>query len=401
MTDVYADDVALVLRDFEEALRRVATEVHPPATVARTFEPVCRGRQRVVIALLMVAWALLLVSFWTWWLEPVHLVSVTRSVITGSLLFYVTVLLPALPVLFLLRLRRVNPDLPLPHLRVALVVTKAPSEPWELVRTTLLAMKKQTTTFSYDIWLCDEDPSEATRQWCSAEDVRISSRHGVEEYHNATWPRRTKCKEGNLAYFYDHWGYDEYDVVVQLDADHVPEPGYLTAMVQPFHNERIGYVAAPSICDSNASESWAARGRLHKEASLHGPSQAGCNEGFAPVCIGSHYAVRTDALREIGGIGPELAEDFTTSFLMNTGGWHGAFALEAEAHGGGPPTFAAMLVQEFQWSQSLTVVGLRMYRQNFRRLPWRLRLRFGMSLLYYPMLALTTMSAAFWHPTPW
>jgi cellulose synthase/poly-beta-1,6-N-acetylglucosamine synthase-like glycosyltransferase len=230
-------------------------------------------------------------------------------------------------------------------------------------------------------------------KWCDEHQTRLSTRRGIDEYHRSSWPRRTKCKEGNLAYFYDHWGYDEYDVVAQLDADHVPEPGYLESMVRPFQFERVGYVAAPSICDSNAADSWAARGRLYKEAPLHGPLQAGCNQGFAPVCIGSHYAVRASALREIGGIGPELAEDFTTSFLMNSAGWEGAFALDAEAHGEGPSTFSAFLVQEFQWSQSLTVVGLRMYFEHFKHLTWRLRLRFGMALLYYPMLAITTVAA--------
>jgi cellulose synthase (UDP-forming) len=77
---------------------------------------------------------------------------------------------------------------------------------------------------------------------------------------------------------------------------------------------------------------------------------------------------------------------------MNASGWEGAFALDAEAHGDGPFTFNACLVQEFQWAQSLVVVGLRMYFQNFRKFPWRLRLRFGMTLLYYPMLALTTVA---------
>ncbi len=101
-------------------------------------------------------------------------------------------------------------------------------------------------------------------------------------------------------FFYDHYGYDRYDFVVQLDADHVPEPGYLSEMLRPFGDLRVGYVSAPSICDRNASESWAARGRLYAEASMHGSLQAGYNYGLAPLCIGSHYAVRTIALKEIG-----------------------------------------------------------------------------------------------------
>ena len=362
------------------------------------FERICRGHITVVIGTLVGAWLISLVSFWFWWLEPSHQVSITRTWIVAALLVYVTVLLPAPAAYYLLRLRRFDPAVPPPRLRVAMAVTKAPSEPWELVKTTLKAMQAQSFWSPYDVWLCDENPDDVTREWCAEHGIRLSSRYGVSEYHQPSWPRRTKCKEGNLAYFYDHWGYDEYDVVVQLDADHVPSEGYLEAMVRPFGSWRVGYVAAPSICDSNAAVSWAARGRLHAEASMHGPRQTGCNDGLAPVCIGSHYAVRTSALQQIGGLGPELAEDFTTSFLLTSAGWEGAFALDAEAHGEGPPSFTALAVQEFQWSQSLTLVGLRMYFKHFGNLSWRLRVRFGLHLLYYPMLVITTLAGVLLSP---
>src|SRR5207237_789745 len=136
---------------------------------------------------------------------------------------------------------------------------------------------------------------------------------------------------GNLAYFYDTVGYEKYDIVVQLDADHQPGPGYLTEMVRPFTDPQVGYVSAPSICDANASLSWAARARLYAESTMHGALQAGYNSGRSPLCIGSHYAVRTSALQQIGGIGPELAEDHSTTFLMQAHGWKGVHAFDAIA----------------------------------------------------------------------
>ena len=36
--------------------------------------------------------------------------------------------------------------------------------------------------------------------------MRVSTREGVAAYHRPSWPRRTRCKEGNLAFFYDTWG---------------------------------------------------------------------------------------------------------------------------------------------------------------------------------------------------
>jgi hypothetical protein len=126
--------------------------------------------------------------------------------------------------------------------------------------------------------------------------------------------------------------------VVQLDADHVPETGYLTEMVRPFTDPKIGYVAAPSVCDANAADSWAARGRLYREANLHGPVQVGSNGWLAPVCFGSHYAVPHRPPRISAVIGPELARIFSTTFLLCAAGWDGAFAIDAEAHGDGPAT---------------------------------------------------------------
>src|SRR6516164_3131299 len=39
---------------------------------------------------------------------------------------------------------------------------------------------------------------------------------------------------------------------------------------------------------------------------LHGGLQVGYNGSLAPLCFGSHYALRTKALRAIGGLGPGI-----------------------------------------------------------------------------------------------
>jgi cellulose synthase (UDP-forming) len=355
-----------------------------------TFSWALGRMDRVLIAVMSVAWLACLVAFWVWWLEPGHRVGTFGVIVNSLVLAYVS----GFPLVYVgaaNRMRRVNPELPVPLLRVAFVVTRAPSEPWTVASRTLDAMLRQDFPFPYDVWLCDEKPTEEIFTWCADHDVRVSTRLWVRSYHRATWPRRTKCKEGNLAYFYDRWGYRSYDVVAQLDCDHVPSPSYLVEMVRPFADPAIGYVAAPSVCDANAANSWSARGRLHREAAFHGPFQLGHGDGLSPVCIGSHYAVRTAAIRQIGGIGPDLAEDFSTTFLLSAAGWHGAFAIDAEAHGDGPNTFAAMLVQEYQWSRSLITVLMGLVPRNLPRLRWRLRLRFIYSLSYYLLVVTTTL----------
>ncbi|WP_037679789.1 glycosyltransferase [Streptomyces griseus] len=358
-----------------------------PRTVS--WIPVLGRLDRTKVSLLAVCWWAALVVFWEWWLRPEHRVGWTGFAVNSALLLYLSAL-PLYFVVVMVRLRTFNPAVEVPGLRTAFVVTRAPSEPWAVARATLTAMLRQDFPHPYDVWLCDEAPTQEILEWCETNAVRVSCRRGDPAYHRDAWPRRTRCKEGNLAYFYDHWGYSDYDVVAQLDVDHVPHPRYLSEMVRPFADPAVGYVAAPSVCDANAGTSWSARGRLHREATFHGPMQLGHSDGLAPLCIGSHYAVRTRALQDIGGLGPELAEDFSTTFLLNSAGWHGAFAIDAEAHGDGPITFAAMVTQEFQWSRSLVFMLLGMLPKHLRRMPGRLRVRFAFALSYYPLLALTT-----------
>lgn len=360
-------------------------------TRRQTFIPTLSRSDSVVVQALTVAWVVVFVAFWAWWLQPEHRVGWAGLIVNSVLLFYLSYL-PSYFLVVVNRLRRVDPALGVPALRTAFVVTKAPSEPWSVASRTLLAMLDQRFPHSYDVWLCDEDPTPEVMDWCAGRGVQVSTRRGIPDYHRQEWPRRTRCKEGNLAYFYDQVGYRDYDVVAQLDCDHVPAPTYLAEMVRPFADPAIGYVAAPSVNDSNAPASWSARGRLHREATFHGPVQLGHADGLAPSCIGSHYTVRTQALRTIGGIGPELAEDFSTAFLLTSAGWKSAFAYTAEAHGEGPHTFAAMVTQEFQWSRSLVMLFMDMVPHHLGRLSWPLRVRFLFALSYYPLLSITTVA---------
>jgi cellulose synthase (UDP-forming) len=348
--------------------------------------PILTPRQYVFHAVLILMWAVATVYFWAWWLNPAHMVGVFRFIAASIVMAWISFLELFFIFFFIRAVRSVAPDPQPGQWRVAMVVTKTPSEPFAILKKSLEAMLAQD--YPHDTWICDEDPTPETEAWCAAHGVRVCSRKGIEAYHQKVWPRRTRCKEGNLAYFYDYVGYGQYDIVSQLDADHVPQPGYLREMIRPFADPAVGYVSAPSICASNADENWSARTRLFAEGGFHGIMQSGYSNGFAPMCIGSHYAVRTEALREVGGLGPELAEDHSTTMLMNAGGWRGVHAIDAIAIGDGPATVADMVTQEFQWSRSLVTVLLQ-YTQNYLgKLPPRLKALFLFCQLFYPFQAL-------------
>lgn len=349
------------------------------------LKPVFSYRAKRKYNLLILIWLAAALWFWGWWLKPAHNNSGLQYWIAtlslGWLLF--------LQVFFVVIFRRAMIPAAMPPdpatTRVAMIVTKTPSEPFSVLQVTLEAMLNQS--YPHDTWLADENPSTETVDWCRTHGVFLSSRYEQPAYHREEWPRRTRCKEGNLAYFYDSYGYDRYDFVSQMDADHVPSPSYLEEIMRGFCDPRVGYVSAPSICSRNAKDSWAARTRLHTEAAFHGIFQAGYSGIMAPMCIGSHYAVRTAALRDVGGLGPELAEDHSTTMILNAGGWRGVHALNAIAEGDGPANITDLCTQEFQWSRSLLTILLRFTSEYLAMLSPRLKFLFLFCQLLYPCFA--------------
>ena len=61
----------------------------------------CNGADRMKITVLVMAWALSVVSFWAWWLEPTHQVSPGRTACMFMMLFYSTIVFPLPPYLYL------------------------------------------------------------------------------------------------------------------------------------------------------------------------------------------------------------------------------------------------------------------------------------------------------------
>lgn len=358
----------------------------PAAQAKDCLVPLFSGAQAAKYYVAFCAWLFAAAYFWMWWFKSsnnIHTFSFVVLTFAITWLFFVQFYFMTL----FLRARISSACIKeLGECHVAMVTTKTPAEPFYVVRKTLGAMLTQE--YPHDTWLADEDPDEETLSWCFEHGVKVSSRKGNADYHLIDWPRRTKCKEGNLAYFYDYHGYHGYDFVAQLDSDHVALPGYLSNLLRPFVDARVGYVSAPSICGSNAHKNWTARTRLFAEGMFHGVMQAGYTNGLAPVCIGSHYAVRTSALKDIGGLGPELAEDHSTTMIFNANGWRGVHAIDAIAVGAGPVSASDLITQEFQWSRSLMTLLLAHTPRYLHGLPPRLRVQFVFMQLWYPLQTL-------------
>jgi hypothetical protein len=172
----------------------LATDVETVEPAA--LEPLLDDRQERTLKALVIAWLVALTWFWSWWLQPEHWADPTGMVFNSAMLAWATGLAGYL-FFFALRATRPSTVTPLPAVRVAMVVTKAPSEPWKVVQRTLEAMLAQELAIPFQVWLADERPTAETLRWCETHGVRVSSRHGVAAYHHASWPRRTRSKEGS------------------------------------------------------------------------------------------------------------------------------------------------------------------------------------------------------------
>jgi cellulose synthase (UDP-forming) len=108
-----------------------------------------------------------------------------------------------------------------------------------------------------------------------------------------------------------------------------------------------------------------------------------CKQDTTAVATLYWFTRRSRSSSTVGGLGPELAEDHSTTLLLNNGGWDGCFAIDAIAHGDGAESFSDSMLQEFQWSRSLTNILLTWRKQLSLHLPLRKKIQFLFSEIWY------------------
>src|SRR4051794_1119711 len=159
---------------------------------------------------------------------------------------------------------------PAPHLRVAMLTTIVPeAEPIELVTPTLVAMRKVVyRAGTVDVWILDEADDPEVRAAAEALGVHHFSRKGRQEFKRRTGRFRSKTKAGNHnAWIAEHG--DSYDVVAQLDPDHVPYRTFLEDTLGYFRDMDVAFVVAPQVY-GDATAAFVARGAAAQAFVFHG-----------------------------------------------------------------------------------------------------------------------------------
>ena len=201
------------------------------------------------------------------------------------------------------------------ELRIAVLTTIVPSrEPLALVAETLAAMGRiDYENGVVDVWILDEEDDPAVRQIATRLGVKHFSRHSIAAFNTAGGPFRARTKAGNHNAWLAVHG-DEYDVVAQLDPDHVPQPYFLTLTLGYFRDPDVAFVVAPQVYGRPTG--LIEHGAAAQAYIFHGVVQ----RGFYALGVASHRdddVYRTATWRQIGGYQDSLIDDHLTSMTVH------------------------------------------------------------------------------------
>lgn len=287
------------------------------------------------------------------------------------------------------------PMRPPPGLRVAVLTTIVPGkEPLELVMATVRAMTRIRHDGLLDVWLLDEGDDAEVRRRCAELGVRHFSRKGRPEWNQPSGPFRARTKHGNHNAWrsrYEH----RYDVVAQMDPDHVPFPNFLERTLGYFADPDVAFVVAPQVY-GNLRESFVARGAAELAYIFHGIIQRGGNGHDAPLLIGTNHLYRPTAFAQIGGYQDCIIEDHLTSMIVYTvvneatgRNWKGVYTPDVLAVGEGPATYSDFFSQQKRWAYGIWEIARQHSPRVFPRMRTRQqRLSFLALQTHYPTTAI-------------
>ena len=184
-----------------------------------------------------------------------------------------------------------------------------------MVERTLRAMRQVRYRGQVDVWILDEGDDPAVKAMAERLGVYHFSRKGIPALQpGPTGPFRAKTKAGNHNAWRD--GYERfYDVVAQMDPDHVPLPCFLERTIGYFRDPDVAFVVAPQVY-GNMYENWVAHGASVQQYLFSGVVERGGNGLDAPLLIGTNHLYRPAAWREIGGYQDSIIEDHLTSMRV-------------------------------------------------------------------------------------
>ena len=211
-------------------------------------------------------------------------------------------------------------------------------EPVEMVRLTAaaaLAMRHP-----HETWLLDD----GNRAEIRALAVEFGCRYLARD-NNAF------AKAGNLNHALER---SRGEFIALLDADHVPEAGFLEALLGYFADPEVAFAQAPHEFynhDSVQNRNDARHGTLwHDQSFFYRAGEAGRDHWNAASFCGTTAMLRRSALERVGGFATQtVTEDMHTAVRLHKLGCKSVFHPEPLAYGVGAVDFVEFLQQRIRW----------------------------------------------------
>jgi Glycosyl transferase family group 2/PilZ domain len=259
-------------------------------------------------------------------------------------------------------------------------------EPVEVVAATLAGCR--ALAYPHNTYLLDDGRRPEMEELAGAAGARYLTR-----------PDNSHAKAGNIN---AALGRTDGELVLMLDADHVPMPDALDAMVGYFDDERVALVQSPHDFFNRDSVQHYVVGR-HEQSLFYRVICPGKDRHGAAYWCGSAAVLRRRALLEIGGVATEtIAEDFHTTIRLLRHGWSSRYHDEVLVQGLAPHDLDGYLLQRDRWARgNLAVFTLPESPLRARELRPVQRLSYFVSLAAYlapPMrlLLLATLGLVLW-----
>jgi cellulose synthase/poly-beta-1,6-N-acetylglucosamine synthase-like glycosyltransferase len=270
---------------------------------------------------------------------------------------------------------------PRPGWRVGVATTFVPSsESIEMLEATVVALVAMR--YPHDTWVLDEGDSPDVRELCARLGCRHYSRRSRPERLTSSGVFAARTKHGNYNSWLADEGYRAYDVIVNVDPDHIVEPNFLERTLGHLNDDSVGYVQAAQVY-YNQGASLIARGAAEETYAYYSSIQMTSFFIGYPIVTGCHTVHRATALKAIGGFSAHDADDLLSTFYYRCAGWRGVYVPETLAVGLTPVDWPSYLSQQRRWATSVLDVKLRIYPRLAHSMPRTERVVSYIHGLYY------------------
>jgi cellulose synthase (UDP-forming) len=205
----------------------------------------------------------------------------------------------------------------------------------DILGATLLGCDR--ITYPHTTWVLDDGRRPEVRQ--------LAERFGARYL---TRPDNSHAKAGNINHALAR---TRGQLLLILDADHVPQPDILDATVGYFDDPSVALVQTPHDFGNHDSFQHFETGR-HDQSMFFEVIMPGKDRHDGAFWCGSAAVILRHALEGIGGIATEtVAEDFHTTIRLHGQGWHTRYHDETLVQGLAPHDLASFLLQRDRWAR--------------------------------------------------